>query len=111
MTAMTADPFAKFKEVQREGWSSFVPVEIMTTTPAGKLVKFAQVKAGQHVLDVACGTGVVAITAARRAISPAPPPSTQSSLKATLRRCLIPTNPSTSCSASSATSSRRVPRW
>jgi SAM-dependent methyltransferase len=69
MTAMTADPFAKFKEAQREGWSSFVPVEIMTTTPAGKLVKFAQVKAGQHVLDVACGTGVVAITAARRGAS------------------------------------------
>ena len=66
MTAMTVDPFAKFKEAQREGWSSFVPVEIMTTTPAAKLVKFAQVKAGQHVLDVACGTGVVAITAARR---------------------------------------------
>jgi ubiquinone/menaquinone biosynthesis C-methylase UbiE len=66
MTATTADPFAKFKEAQREGWSSFVPVEIMTTPPAGKLVKFAQVKAGQRVLDVACGTGVVAITAARR---------------------------------------------
>jgi len=29
-------------------------------------VKFAQVTPGQRVLDVACGTGVVAITAARR---------------------------------------------
>lgn len=28
-------------------------------------MKFAGVKAGQHVLDVACGTGVVAVTAAR----------------------------------------------
>jgi SAM-dependent methyltransferase len=61
----TADPFEKFKAAQREGWSSFVPVEIMTTPPAAKLVKFAEVTAGQRVLDVACGTGVVAITAAR----------------------------------------------
>jgi SAM-dependent methyltransferase len=61
-----ADPFAKFKAAQRDGWSSFGPVEITTTPPAAKLVKFAQVSAGQRVLDVACGTGVVAITAARR---------------------------------------------
>ena len=66
MAAAAPDPFAKFKEAQREGWSSFGPVEIMTTPPAAKLVKFAQVKAGQRVLDVGCGTGVVAITAARR---------------------------------------------
>jgi SAM-dependent methyltransferase len=66
MTAKVADPFAKFKAVQREGWSSFVPVELMTTPPAAKLVKFAEVGAGQRVLDVACGTGVVAITAALR---------------------------------------------
>jgi SAM-dependent methyltransferase len=66
MTTAAADPFAKFKEAEREGWSSFVPVEIMTTPSAAKLVKFAQVKAGQRVLDVACGTGVVAVTAARR---------------------------------------------
>jgi SAM-dependent methyltransferase len=66
MTAEPADPFAKFKAAQREGWSTFGPVEITTTVPAAKLVKFAQVSAGQRVLDVACGTGVVAITAARR---------------------------------------------
>ena len=29
------------------------------------MVKWANVRAGQHILDVACGTGVVAITAAR----------------------------------------------
>src|SRR5580658_3253014 len=62
----TADQFAAFKAAQREAWTSFVPVEITTTPPAAQLVKFAQVSAGQHVLDVACGTGVVVITAALR---------------------------------------------
>ena len=66
MNETTDDPFEKFKLMQREAWSSFVPVEIMTTPPAAKLVKFAEVKAGERVLDVACGTGVVAITAALR---------------------------------------------
>jgi SAM-dependent methyltransferase len=66
MTSGIADPFEKFKSAQREGWSSFTPVELMTTPPAGKLVKFAQIAKGQRVLDVACGTGVVAVTAARR---------------------------------------------
>lgn len=61
-----ADPFAKFKAAQREAWASFAPVEIFTTPPAAKLVKFAQVAGGQRVLDVACGTGAVAVTAARR---------------------------------------------
>jgi SAM-dependent methyltransferase len=65
MVIAADDPFANFKADQREGWSSFAPVEIMTTPPAAKLVKFAQVRAGERVLDVGCGTGVVAITAAR----------------------------------------------
>ena len=30
------------------------------------MVKFANVRAGQNVLDVGCGTGVVAVTAARK---------------------------------------------
>jgi SAM-dependent methyltransferase len=64
MTATTTDPFAKFKAAQREAWAVFVPVEISTTIPAAELVKFAQVKSGQKVLDVACGAGVVAVTAA-----------------------------------------------
>jgi SAM-dependent methyltransferase len=38
---------------------------MVTTVPAAHLVKFAGLGAGRHVLDVACGTGVVAITARR----------------------------------------------
>lgn len=60
------DPFAQFKQVQREGWSHFSPLETFTTPSAARLVGLADVREGQQVLDVACGTGVVAITAARR---------------------------------------------
>ena len=60
------DPFAQFKQVQREGWAHFAPLEAFTTPPAGELVRFAGIQPGQNVLDVACGTGVVAVTAARR---------------------------------------------
>ena len=62
---MTEDVLAKFKEGQRQGWKHFAPLEMMTTPPAARLVKHAEVRAGHEVLDVACGTGVVAITAAR----------------------------------------------
>jgi SAM-dependent methyltransferase len=59
------DPFEAFKAVQKQGWAHFAPLEMITTIPAASLVNFAGVRAGQRVLDVACGTGVVAITAAR----------------------------------------------
>ncbi len=66
---MSSDPFANFKAAQREGWALFARLESLTTPPAGKLVAFAGVSAGEKVLDVACGTGVVAVTAARRGAS------------------------------------------
>lgn len=62
----TDDPFEKFKAVQREGWSLFTPVAAFTTPPAALLVEYADVKSGAALLDVACGTGVVAVTAARK---------------------------------------------
>ena len=59
------DAFDKFKQNQREAWAHFAPLEAITTPPAGQLVKFARVKPQDGVLDVGCGTGVVAVTAAR----------------------------------------------
>jgi SAM-dependent methyltransferase len=60
------DPFESFKTMQKQSWVSFVPFETITTPCAAQLVKRARVRAGQRVLDVACGTGVVSVTAARR---------------------------------------------
>jgi cyclopropane fatty-acyl-phospholipid synthase-like methyltransferase len=59
------DPFESFKAAQKLGWAHFAPLEMSTTTVAARLVKHARVHVGQCVLDVACGTGVVAVTAAR----------------------------------------------
>lgn len=59
------DTFEAFKVAQKEGWANFAPLEMLTTVPAARLVRFAGVRSDQLVLDVACGTGVVAITAAR----------------------------------------------
>lgn len=62
---MENDAFAELKRRQREMWASFAPTAIFTTPTAAHLVNFAQVRAGESVLDVGAGTGVVAITAAR----------------------------------------------
>jgi SAM-dependent methyltransferase len=62
---MQNDPFAQFKAAQREGWALFVPLEAYTTPASARLVEYARVQPGEKVLDAACGTGVVAVTAAR----------------------------------------------
>jgi SAM-dependent methyltransferase len=66
---MSSDPFVQLKAVQREGWSLFGPLEVFTTVPAARLVRFANVAPNEQVLDVGCGTGVVAVTAARAGAS------------------------------------------
>jgi SAM-dependent methyltransferase len=62
---MIVDPFEELKHRQREMWASFSPTAAFTTPVAAHLVSFAAVVAGESVLDVGTGTGVVAITAAR----------------------------------------------
>jgi SAM-dependent methyltransferase len=59
------DALTEFKQAQKEGWAHFAPLETITTPAAAHLVQHARVGQGARVLDVGCGTGVVAITAAR----------------------------------------------
>src|SRR5882672_10406438 len=59
------DVLDQFKAAQKAGWAHFAPLQTFTTVAAAQLVKHARIKSGQRVLDVACGTGVVAVTAAR----------------------------------------------
>lgn len=60
------DPFFQFKQAQKQGWAHFAPLEALTIPQAARLVRHAGVRSGDRMLDVGCGTGVVAITAARR---------------------------------------------
>ena len=59
------DPFFELKNNQKERWSTFFILENVTIHPADFLAKFAKVHSNQKVLDVACGTGIVALTASR----------------------------------------------
>ena len=57
--------YSQIKEKARKMWSTFAPFENVTGLAAPELVKFAGICKGDSVLDVGCGTGVVAITAAQ----------------------------------------------
>lgn len=59
------DAFDQFKTNQKAAWATFAMLENLTGTAAPHLVQLAGIHAGQNVLDVGCGTGVVALTAAR----------------------------------------------
>jgi SAM-dependent methyltransferase len=59
------DPIAQFKEQAKATWSNFAVLESYTALAAPRLLKHAHVSAGVTLLDVACGTGVVALSAAR----------------------------------------------
>jgi SAM-dependent methyltransferase len=59
------DPIAQFKEQQKVVWSNFAVLESTTGTAVPRLLKHARVTPGITILDVACGTGVVALSAAR----------------------------------------------
>src|SRR5262245_5758702 len=59
------DPIAEFKENQRKSWSLFAPFENFSAMAVPRLLQYARIPAGAKVLDVGCGTGPVAIAAAR----------------------------------------------
>jgi ubiquinone/menaquinone biosynthesis C-methylase UbiE len=59
------DVLDAFKATQRERWVHFAALASITTAPAARLVRHAGIRRGDRLLDVACGTGVVAVTAAR----------------------------------------------
>ena len=58
----------ELKEKAKVGWASFISFEALTSTAAPKLVQFSGTRQGMKLLDVACGTGVVALTAARQGV-------------------------------------------
>jgi ubiquinone/menaquinone biosynthesis C-methylase UbiE len=67
-TAEAAVDYAALKERQRLAWQTgdYPRVGVMMQLIAEQLVEAADVRAGQRVLDVACGQGNAALAAARR---------------------------------------------
>jgi len=61
---MSMDALIQLKEMQKKSWAPFVVYENHTCLASPVLVSFAGVRSGQTVLDVACGTGVLALAAA-----------------------------------------------
>ena len=53
------------KDNAKKMWSTFAAFETVTGLAAPELVRFAGVQKGDSVVDVGCGTGVVAVTAAQ----------------------------------------------
>lgn len=60
------DEIERVKEAAKKMFANFAAMEMLTGSAAPRLVRFAGVGPGDKVLDVACGTGVVALTAARQ---------------------------------------------
>lgn len=57
---MTRDELNAFKLLQKESWGLFAPLEVVTTMTAATLINFSRVNSNHCMLDVGCGTGVVA---------------------------------------------------
>lgn len=53
------------KDKAKKMWSTFAAFETVTALAAPELIKFSGVSHGDKLLDVGCGTGVVALTAAQ----------------------------------------------
>ncbi|WP_225316840.1 class I SAM-dependent methyltransferase [Legionella longbeachae] len=64
-TINMSDELINYKAKQKTSWGLFTPLELLTTLVAPKLIQFSGIKAHAHILDVGCGTGVTAVTAAR----------------------------------------------
>ena len=61
--------FDAVKNKAKKLWSTFGPFENVTGLAAPELIKFAGIEPSSKVLDVGCGTGVVALTASRQGAS------------------------------------------